>query len=162
MSSMLVRIAFHVEIDESAQLSRAAQKRPQLRREMGDCIRRIFRTDLRIKRRNFDRNIYNRKKLGVFAQRIGPVSCFTRETLQQIEVTRRILVGLRFANHSFSQKVDREANFLSAALSQYLQDIVRISSGDELTRHFGDVPPQDGPAKPWNDARQTNAGAQKL
>jgi len=61
--NIFVRIAFHVEIDEGAKLSRTAQERPQLRREMGDCIRRVVRTYLRIKRRNFDRKIYDRKKL---------------------------------------------------------------------------------------------------
>ena len=68
-----MRVAFHVEIDESADLSRTAQKRPQLGREMGNCIRRIGRIYLRIERRNFDRQIYNWKELGIFAQRVGPV-----------------------------------------------------------------------------------------
>ena len=57
--SVFVRIAFHVEIDESAQLSRTTQKRPQLGREMGDCVRRIGRIYLRIECGNFNGKIHN-------------------------------------------------------------------------------------------------------
>src|SRR5260370_37812586 len=47
-SGIFVHIAFHVEIDKSADLSCTAQKRPQLGREMGNCIRRIGWIHLRI------------------------------------------------------------------------------------------------------------------
>ena len=53
-SGVFVRVAFHVEINESADLLRAAQKWSQLGREMGNCIRWIRRIYLRIERRNFD------------------------------------------------------------------------------------------------------------
>ena len=51
---VFVRVAFHVEINESADLSRAAQKWSQLGREMGNSILWIRRVYLRIERRNFD------------------------------------------------------------------------------------------------------------
>src|SRR5207253_4381047 len=35
---IFVSITFHVEVDERAQLARAAQNRPELWREMRDCI----------------------------------------------------------------------------------------------------------------------------
>src|SRR5207244_5345536 len=46
-SDVFVRVTLHVEIDKSPELSRAAQERSQLRREMGNCIGWIGRTDLR-------------------------------------------------------------------------------------------------------------------
>ena len=64
---VFVRVAFHVEIDESAELFGAAQNRAELRREMRDRVRRIGRIHLRIERGNFYRNIYDREELGVFA-----------------------------------------------------------------------------------------------
>src|SRR5262245_51067025 len=80
--SIFVRIAFHVEIDKSTELPRATQQRAQLGREMGNRVRRIGWIDLRIERRNFNRKIYDRETFGIFTQRIGPASCFARETLQ--------------------------------------------------------------------------------
>ena len=154
-------VTFHVEIDKSTEFSRATQKRPQLGREMGNCISRIGRTHLRIECRNFDRKIYNRKKLRIFAQRIGPVFRFARQALQQIQITCRIFIRFRFADDSFSQKIDGKPNFLRAAFAQGRHYIVRIFSGDELARHSGDVPAQDTPAYPGNDAYQANAGANK-
>src|SRR4030095_4497025 len=106
--------------------------------------------------------IYNRKKLRILAQRIGPVLCFTRKALKQIQITRRIFIGLPFADNSFSQKIDSKANFLGTTLAQCPHYIVRISSGDELACHFGNVPAQDGPTDPWNNARKTNASPQKF
>src|SRR6266496_24452 len=81
-SDVFVRITLHVEIDKSPELSRMAQERSQLGREMGNCIGWIGRTDLRIERRNFDRQIYNRKKLRILAQRIAPAFRFARELVQ--------------------------------------------------------------------------------
>ena len=81
-SDVFVRVTLHVEIDKSPELSRAAQERSQLGREMGNCIGWIGGTDLRIERRNFDRQIYNRKKLRILAQRIAPAFRFAREFLQ--------------------------------------------------------------------------------
>src|SRR5947209_17796656 len=119
---------------------------------MSDCLRRVVRTYLRIKRRNFDRKIYNREKVRICAQRVDPVSCFAREALEQIEIPRRIFIGLGFTDDSFSQKLDSKSTVLAAALAQCPHYIIRIQSGDELARHFGYVPAQDGPANPRNDA----------
>src|SRR5438046_7235001 len=120
---------------------------------MSDCLRRVVRTYLRIKRRNFDRKIYNREKVRICAQRVDPVSCFARETLEQIEIPRRIFSGLGFADDSFSQKIDRKSNFLGPALAHRPHHVIRISFGDELARHFGNVPAQEGPADTWSQTR---------
>jgi hypothetical protein len=85
-----------------------------------------------------------------------------RETLKQIQITRRVFIGLRFTDDSFSQKVDSKSNSLRATLAQRPHHIVRISAGDELARHFGNVPPQDGPADPRNHSGQTDTGPQKF
>ena len=158
---IFVRVTFHVEIDEDAKFSRAAQNRLQLWHEMRNCTGQIGRVHLRIERGNFDGKIHNREELGISAERIRPASCFAREGLQQIETTRGILVGLRFADDSFSQKIDSEADFLCAPLPQGFHQIVRIFSGDKLARHSGNIPAQDGPAYPRNDTRQTNTGVNK-
>src|SRR4030095_9557936 len=79
---VFVGIAFHVEIDESVQLARATQQRPKLGSKMSNRVRRIGRIKLRIERGNFDRKIYNREKLRIFAQGVAPVSCFAREAFQ--------------------------------------------------------------------------------
>ena len=121
---IFVRIAFHVEINESAHVSGATQQWPQLGREVGNGVRRVGRIYLRIEGRNFDRKIYDREKCRIFAQGISPVFCFAREALEQIQVTRRILVGLRFIDDSFSQEIDSKSNFLGAALPQRPHDIV--------------------------------------
>src|SRR6266513_1725836 len=160
-SGVLVRVAFHVEINESADLSRAAQKWSQLGREMGNCIRWIGRIYLRIERRNFDRQIYNWKELRIFAQRVCPVFCFPREFLEQIQITRRVFIRVLFAHDGFSQQVDSKADFLRTAFAQRFYYVVWIFSGDKLVRHSGNIPPQDWAAHPGNDACQTNAGANK-
>ena len=79
---VFMRITFHVEVDKRAQLARAAQNRPQLRREMGNGVGRIGRIHLRIERGNFYREIYNWKKLGVCSERIGPAACVAREMFE--------------------------------------------------------------------------------
>ena len=61
--NIFVRVAFHVEVDKGAEFSSAAQNRPQLRCQMRNGISRIGRRNLRIERRNFDRDIYNGEKV---------------------------------------------------------------------------------------------------
>ena len=65
--AVFLRVTLHVEIDEGADLFRAAQDRAQLRREMRNRFLGFGRIHLRIERRDFDRKIDHRKKLGVFA-----------------------------------------------------------------------------------------------
>src|SRR6266542_1828782 len=45
-SGIFVRITLHIEIDKRSELYSAAQKRPQLRREMRNCVGRIGRIHL--------------------------------------------------------------------------------------------------------------------
>src|SRR6266699_1669673 len=78
-----------------------------------------------------------------------------------MQITRGIFIRLRFADDSFSQKIDGKTNFLRAAFAQCRYYIVGIFSGDELPRHSGDVPAQDTPDYPGNDACQANASANK-
>ena len=80
--NILMRVTFHVEIDECTELSCAAQNRTQLRREMRNCIGRVGRIHLRVERGNFNRNVYNREKLRIFPERIRPALRFAGETLQ--------------------------------------------------------------------------------
>ena len=79
---VFVRIAFHVEIDESAKLFGAVQDWPQLRSEMREGVGRIGRIHLRIERRNFYGDIYDGEELGVLAERIGPAASFASEMLE--------------------------------------------------------------------------------
>src|SRR5207249_4544239 len=79
---IFVRVAFHVEIDESAELLRAAQNRAKLWREMRNCVSRIGRIHLRIERGNFYRHIYDWEQLGVLAERIGPAARFPGEMFE--------------------------------------------------------------------------------
>ena len=77
-----MRIAFHVEIDESAKLFGAVQDWPQLRSEMREGVGRIGRINLRIERGNFYGDIYDGEELGVLAERIGPAASFASEMLE--------------------------------------------------------------------------------
>src|SRR4030095_12389318 len=81
-SRIFERIALHVDVDECAQLARAAKKRPELGAKMDYRIRRSSGTDLRIQGRDFDRQIYNWEKLRVFSEWVAPVFCFARQFLQ--------------------------------------------------------------------------------
>src|SRR5215831_17280962 len=81
-SCIFERVTLHVDIDKYPELARATEKRSELGANMGDRIRGSTRSDLRIQCRDFDRQIYNRKKLHVFSKRVGPVSCFARQFLQ--------------------------------------------------------------------------------
>ena len=155
---ILVRVTFHVEVDEGTELSRPPHDRSQFRREMRDRLVRIGRIHLRIKCGDFHREIYNGEKLGIFCQRIGPVPGFARQAFQQIKTTRRIFVGLFFAENGLAQKIDSETDVLCAPLPQRFHYIVGIFPGDELARHSRDVPAQYPAAHPRNNARETNAG----
>ena len=158
---IFVRVTFHVEINEGAEFSGPAQNRSQFRREMRDCIGRIGRVHLRIERGNFDGKIYDREKLRVPSERIGPACCFSCESLQQIKTARRVFVGLRFADDGFSQKIDCEPDFLCATFTQHFHYVVWILSRNKLARHSGNVPAQDATAHPRSNARQTNTGMNK-
>ena len=79
---VFVRVALHVEIDESAELFGAAQDRTQLWNKMRDGVGRIGRIHLRIERGNFYGDIYDGKQLGVFAKRIAPAASFAGEMLE--------------------------------------------------------------------------------
>src|SRR5882724_655078 len=115
----------------------------------------IGRIHLRIERGDFHRKIYNREKLRIFFKWIDPASRFPGEAIEQIKTARRVFVGLFFADDGLAQKIDSETDFLCATFPQRFHHIVWIFSGDELARHSGDVPAQDAPAHPRNDARET-------
>src|SRR5215510_7174168 len=76
-----------------------------------------------------------------------------------MSVTRRIFIRLGFTHDGFPQDIDRKADFLCLALAQCPYDLVRISSGDKLAHHFGDVPAQHRSAYPRSKAGQVNANA---
>ena len=79
---VFVRVTFHVEIHERAEFLRASKNWAQFRPEMRDCVGRIGRIHLRIKRGNFYGKINDRKQLGIFAKRIGPAACFAPKMLE--------------------------------------------------------------------------------
>jgi len=67
-SRVFERVTFHVEIDKRAELACAAgESGTQLGPEMGNSIGRSGRIHLRIQRGDFDRQIYDREKLRVYA-----------------------------------------------------------------------------------------------
>src|SRR6516225_4135546 len=76
------RVTLHVDVDKCPELARATEKRSELGANMGNRIRRSIRSYLRIQSRDFDRQIYNREKLRVFSERVGPVPGFARQFLQ--------------------------------------------------------------------------------
>ena len=153
-----MRITFHVEIDKRAQLACAPQDRSQPRRQMGDGIGWIGRIHLRIKRGDFDGEIYNGKQFRAVAERIGPAAGFAREMLEQFGAAYGVCSGLLFANYGLAQKIDGEPDVLLPPFAQRFHDVARIFSGDELARHTGDIAPQNQTAKPRNDTRETHAG----
>src|SRR5262245_29826134 len=79
---ILESVTLHVDVDKCAQFPGATKKRPELGANVGDRIGRCSRVDLRIKRRDFDRQIYNREKLYVSSERVRPVSRFPGQFLQ--------------------------------------------------------------------------------
>ena len=153
-----MRVAFHIEINEGAEFAGATQNCPQLRREMRNGVSRIGRIHLRIERGDFHGEIYDRKKLGIFSERIGPASRFSRKALQQIETSRRIFISLFFTEDGLAQKIDGEPNFLRSPLAQRFHYIFAIFSADKLARHSGNVLSQDKRTDPWDDARDAHPG----
>ena len=139
-------VTFHVEVDESAKLARATENWSQLGCEMRNSVSRIGRSHLRIKRGDFDGEIYDRKQFGILSHWIGPAFCFPGEHLEKIEATRGVFGRLLFADHGLTEEIDREADALLVPFAQHLHDIARIFSGDELPGHPGHIPAQDLPA----------------
>jgi hypothetical protein len=140
---VFVRVALHVEIDEGSDFARAAQDRAQLRREVRDCVLRVCRVHLRIKRGDFYRHVDDREQLGVFAQRIGPAAGPFRQAVEQMEAALGVFVRLLFAHHRFAEEIDREPDLFLAPLAQHFHHVVGVAPGDELARHAGDVPAEN-------------------
>src|SRR4029453_2766049 len=46
-----------------------------------------------------------------------------------------------FATNTFAQNVAGEADFWGPPLAQLRDDVTRISSGNKLASHFGNIPP---------------------
>jgi hypothetical protein len=137
------------------------EKRAQPGPEMCNSVCGSRRSDLRIERRDFDRQIYDREKLGIFSERIGPVLCLARQLFQQIRVTPCIFIRLGFAYDSFAQNVDGKADFSCSPSAQCRYHFIRISSRDKLACHFRHVPTKHWGAYPWSDARQANTNTQQ-
>ena len=141
---VFVRVTLHVEIDEGADLARAAQDRAQLRREMRDRVLRVGRIHLRIERRDFHGDDSRPEKArrswpsGSVQPRVSP-----RQAFEQFETTRGVFVRFLFAHDRFAEEIDGEADSFLAPFAQRLHDVLRISSGDELPRHAGNVPAQE-------------------
>src|SRR5262249_29320918 len=72
---------------------------------------------------------------------------------------RCMFIRLGFAHNSFAQNIHGEADFLRPPLAQCRYDVIPISSGNELTSHFGNIPPQDRSADPGHEAGRLNTHA---
>src|SRR6185295_4440709 len=79
--------------------------------------------------------------------------------LEQIHATRGIFGRFLFADYRFAEKIDSEPDPLFSSLAQRLHHFARISPGDELARHSGNIPAQDLPADPRHDFGQLHSGA---
>ena len=102
---------------------------------MSNCVGWISGVHLRIQRRNFDRQVYNRKQLGIAAQWIGPIFGFVRKFLQQVLVTRGVFVRLRFTYDGFSQQIDRKRQPLLAELLDRSHRLRQIGRRDKSASH---------------------------
>src|ERR1700731_545809 len=151
---VFMRVSLHIEIDERAELPRAAQNRAQLAAKMHDRISRIRRIHLRVERGDFYGEIDDWKQLLAVAEWISPAFSFAHEMLEQIHATRGIFSGFVFAHDGFAQKIDREPNALRAAFAQRFHDVARVFSSNKLARHAGNVPAQDLATDPRNDLRE--------
>ena len=141
---VFMRVTLHVEIDEGADLFRAAQDGAQLGREVSDRVLRVGRIHLRIERGDFDRKIHDREKLGVFAERIGPAAGLRARGLRAIPSQRAAYSSASCSLTTASpSKSTVNPILLSAPLAQRFHHVVRIFPGDELPRHAGNVPAQN-------------------
>ncbi len=158
---IFVRVTLHVEIHERADLARAPQDRAQLRGEVGDRVLRVGRIHLRIERGDFDRNVHDREQLGILSERIGPAAGLFRQPIEQREAARGIFVRFLFAHDRFAEEIDGEPDPLLPPLPQHFHDVVRISSGDELPRHAGNVPAQNRGGEPGEDPGGAQTGLEE-
>ncbi len=121
----------------------------------------IGRIHLRIERGDFHGNIHDRKEPFILAERISPAAGLPGESVEQVETARGVFVRFLFAHDRFAQQIDGESDPFLPPLAQHFHDVIRISPGDELPRHAGDVPAQNRGGQPGKDARGTQAGIQE-
>ena len=101
---------------------------------------RISRIHLRIEGRDFHGDVHDREEFGVLTERIDPAPGLCGKSIDQIETASGIFVCFRFAHDRFAEEIDGESDPLFPPLAQHFHDVHRISPGDELPCHAGNIP----------------------
>ncbi len=83
------------------------------------------------------------------------------QSVEQVETARGVFVRFLFAHDRFAQQIDGESDPFLPPLAQHFHDVIRISPGDELARHAGNVPAQNRGGEPGKDARGAQTGVQE-
>ena len=78
-----------------------------------------------------------------------------------MEAASGVFVRLLLADNGFPEQIDGKSDFFLPPFAQHLHHVVRISPGDELPRHPGNVPAQNRRGEPRKDARRAQAGLQE-
>src|ERR1700736_1275150 len=79
--------------------------------------------------------------------------------LEQFQTARGVIASFLFTDNRFAEKIDGESDALGAAFAERFHHVLRISSGNELAGHAGDVPAQKLTADPRHNSRRANSSS---
>ena len=136
---VLAGIPLHVEGDAHRQARGEPQERAQPSRDGGIASIWIDRIELRIQRRQFDRNLSARQAsqvIGFQGWSAGPTCCRIRQRGDRFLIAGGIGIGLPFRDDRLSQQIDRMSQLAFPQFADGENRVRHPRAGNELVGHL--------------------------